>query len=328
MKKIAILGAGAWGSAMARVVGTNNPDISVVIYSNEKDSIDEINRNHTNKKYIKGRLNRNIVATGDLTEVMKKSDCTFIILPSKVVKDILGKINMLDVSFEKKFVIFTKGIDEDTGKFFSYMVSETFPKAKVAVLAGPNFAEEVAQKKATISTLATKDFNFFNEIEPIVNCEYFKIRYFDSPEAVQVGGLVKNVLAILCGISEGLKLGRNTSAALMLKGIWEVRELCKEYNYNSNVVWNPAGIGDMILTCSSKKSRNMSFGFRIGRGEKVHNIVKNLVSTVEGLNNAKSLSVMAEKVGVNSIAKSVLQIVEHDYGKKELKKIITNEIFS
>jgi glycerol-3-phosphate dehydrogenase (NAD(P)+) len=316
MKKITILGTGILGSAISNIASANGN--IVTLYSNDLESINEINEKHTNSRYTNCRLNEKVTASGDLTEAARSADCIFIILPSKVVGSVLTELKNKNINFTKKFVIFSKGIDGESGKFFSQIVSSIFSISDVAVLSGPNFAEEIIEQRFTITTVATKNKTFFDEIKQILSCNYFKIEYFDDPMAVQLSGLVKNVLAILCGISEGLNLGRNTFTAIMMKGIEEINNLCQLYGFNKQVVSTSACIGDIVLTCSSQKSRNMSFGFRIGSGEKVSDILASSNSVIEGLSNADNLEKMAEKVGVISIANAAFDIVNNNYSREEL----------
>ena len=170
----------------------------------------------------------------------------------------------------------------------------------------------------------------FEKFEKIINRPYFTIKYFDDPIAVQLCGLVKNVLAIICGIANGLGLGKNTSAAIMVRGVEEVYKLCNVCGCNVNVINTSAGIGDMILTCGSPKSRNMSLGFRIGSEGHTPEIMQSLISaetTVEGLSNAQNLSDLSKKNNIsNSIGDVLLDIVNHDYSREQLIEIIKNII--
>jgi glycerol-3-phosphate dehydrogenase (NAD(P)+) len=326
MKKITILGSGVLGGAISNIVSFNGN--KAAIYSNDVESIKEINEKHTNKKYTNCPLNKETIAYDNLSEAADKSDYIFVILPSKAVRVVLTELSCVNVNFTKKFVIFSKGIDEKSGKFFSEAIHDIFPTSDIAVLSGPNFAEEIIEQKATITTLATESMAFFNELKPILDCNYFRVKYFNDPKAVQLSGLVKNVLAILCGLSEGLDLGKNTFAALMLRGIEEIKTLCLQYNLNEQVIGVPAGIGDIVLTCGSQKSRNMSFGFRVGTGEKVSDIIASSNTVIEGLVNAKNLKNISEKVAVNSIANAVLDITQNNYSRKKLGDVVINVAFS
>ncbi|MDR0571223.1 MAG: NAD(P)-binding domain-containing protein [Rickettsiales bacterium] len=325
MKRIAILGGGVLGSAISNLVSSNGGHVA--IFSNDIESIEEINEKHTNSKYTNCPLNKDVIASNNLSDTVDMADYVFIILPSRVVSSVLIELSHMSVKFNKKFVIFSKGIDESSGKFFTETVCDLFPESDVATLSGPNFADEIIEQKITVTTLATENIIFFDELKSVLNCNYFAVEYFNDLKAVQLSGLVKNVLAIMCGLSEGLGLGRNTFAAMMLRGISEVKTLCLRYNYNGEVISTPAGIGDIILTCSSQKSRNMSFGFRIGTGERVSNILSSSNTVVEGLINAQNLENLSRKVAFNSIAKAVLDIAQNDYSKEELVNIVRNTIF-
>jgi glycerol-3-phosphate dehydrogenase (NAD(P)+) len=320
--KIAILGAGACGSVVANIVGDS---YDVKMFSNSEICASEINSSHTNSKYVKGALNANISATTDLAEAVEGAGVIFIVLPSRTTAQVLYDLNSSRIeNFTKKFVLLTKGVDEASEKFFSDIIFEQFSNSDVAVMSGPNFAEELFEKKPTVSTLATKNVEFFTELESILGCDFFRLQYFSDLRAVQLCGLVKNVVAIVCGISEGLCLGKNIFAALVTKGISEIYNLCKKFNYDENVVRTSAGVGDMVLTCSSLKSRNMSFGYKIGSGTSVEEILKNSTSTVEGLTNAKSLSNISARVGIeNTLSNLLLEIISNSFTKKQLETKIT-----
>ncbi|MDR2760609.1 MAG: NAD(P)H-dependent glycerol-3-phosphate dehydrogenase [Rickettsiales bacterium] len=317
VKKIAILGRGAWGGAISDITSSNGCE--TVLYSNNGENVKKIN-----EKYA---ANRRVWATDNLKSAVENGNYIFVILPSSAVNEVLISLRGLSAVYDKKFVIFTKGIDEVSGKFFSELTEDFFPNSKIAALSGPNFAVEVAEKKLTVTTLATEDVRFFNELEPLLNCEYFRLKYFDDPIAAQLCGLVKNVLAILCGVSEGLELGRNTYSALITRGIGEIEAICLKLGRDSRVIGTPAGAGDIFLTCGSLKSRNMTFGFRIGGGERAEDVEKSMNTTVEGLSNAVNLKNIAERIGVNSIANAVLDIVKNNYQREKLIEIIMNNIF-
>ncbi|MDR1426072.1 MAG: NAD(P)-binding domain-containing protein [Rickettsiales bacterium] len=321
-QKITILGAGALASAVANIVAENGYE--VVLYSNEESSISEINAEHSNGKYVSGKLHSNITATVNVVKALEQAVVIFIILPSKVVAGLLGEIAKLgQKNFREKFVIFTKGLDEQSGEFFSDMIPRYFPGSEVAVFSGPNFAEEIFEKKVTVTTLATKNRKFFDELIQVMRCDFLTITYFDDPIAVQLCGLVKNVAAVICGIIEGLEMGKNVFSFLIMKTLWEIMSFCKLFHRNENVLLTPAGIGDIVLTCTSHKSRNFSSGLRIGRGEKVEDIFKNTSTTLEGIGNARSLYNMSTRFKMEkTIAELLLNIIENSPSREQLSEAI------
>jgi glycerol-3-phosphate dehydrogenase (NAD(P)+) len=174
-----------------------------------------------------------------------------------------------------------------------------------------------------VTTIATRNLKFFDDLGRILGRDFLKIVYFDDLLAVQLCGLVKNVLAVLCGIVEGLEMGRNTFAFLTMKGIGEITNLCRVLGCNGDVILTPAGIGDLVLTCTSHSSRNMSFGYRVGCGEKIEKILENPGTTVEGLSNAKNLYSMSKKFGLKgTLAELLLKIIDGSFDREELSKTI------
>lgn len=328
MEKITILGAGAWGSSIANTISQNCDNI--ILWSNKENVVDEINKQHTNNKYIVngGCLNTKIKAEFTLEKAVENASIIYIVLPSFAVEETIDKIANFKCNFNKKFVVCTKGINAKSNDFFSDLISRKFNnKAKIAILSGPNFAEEVYNKIPTITTVATDDKEFFEEIKKTISCDFFKVEYFDDMKAVQLCGLVKNITAIICGIAEGLSLGRNTHAGIVLKGIKEIEKLCGVLNCNKKVITTSAGIGDLVLTCSSLKSRNMNFGYKIGFGENIKKIIENSDTTIEGLLNAKSLSKLDEKYNIqNSLSAVLLDIIDNNYTQLELRQIIVDLI--
>lgn len=327
MNKISIIGAGAWGTTIANTIANNS--YNVCLLTNRIEVATEINEKHTNSKYADGMINMNITATNILSDAIQNSELIFLVLPSNVLSQIIIDIsNLKDISFNKKFIICTKGIDSNTNVFFSELIKEKFHNnAEIAVLSGPNFAEEVFQKIPTITTIATKNYDFYEEIQQVLECNFFKTEYFDDVMSLQLCGLIKNITAILCGIAEGLQLGRNTHAAIVVKGTKEIEKLCIACGCNTKVITTSAGVGDLVLTCSSLKSRNMNFGYLIGQGNNINAIIKNSNNTIEGLLNAQSLSIIERQYNVkNSLSGILLDIIKNNYSKNELKNIIINLI--
>lgn len=327
MNKISIIGAGAWGTSIANTIANNSHN--VYLLTNSVEATEEINKKHTNIKYLNGVLNKNITATNKISEAIHNSDLIFLVLPSNVLSKIIVDIsNIKNIQFSKKFIICTKGIDPNTNVFFSELIKEKFDNyAEIATLSGPNFAEEVFQKIPTITTIATNNYSFYEEIRNILECDFFKTEYFDDVMSLQLCGLIKNITAILCGIAEGLKLGKNTHAAIVVKGTKEIEKLCIACGCNTKVITTSAGVGDLVLTCSSLKSRNMNFGYLIGQGNNINLIRQNSKNTIEGLLNAQSLSIIEKHYNVkDSLSGILLDIIENNYSINELKNIIINLI--
>ncbi len=323
-QKIAIIGGGAWGTALANTVAETQTNVVMWVY--EESCCSEINTNHTNTRYIQGNINPKVKANGSLEAVLQDAQYIFLVLPTKFLKSYLEEIKKLNVPFQKNFIICTKGLEPDSHKFFLDIASTIFSEARLAILSGPNFAEEVMAKMPTITTIGTQDPIFYKEIESILRCSYFSTRYFEDTKAIQVCSLIKNVAAIVCGIAEGLGLGKDTTAAIITKGLNEMNSLCQKLGFNNEVILSPAGVGDLVLTCNSLKSRNMTFGYKIGCGEKTKDLLLGQ-TTVEGVANAKTLNAVFNSVGIqNTLTSLLIDVLENNYTRQDLQKEITKII--
>ncbi len=230
MSKISLIGAGAWGLAIANVIASNDNKISV--YSNEEDVTEEVNKYHTTHRLPAVKLSNNIYAEQDLASAVKGSDFIFIVTPSIVVKEILQEIQKNQISKECIIITCSKGIDEENLQLFSQLVEDLFPENHHAVLSGPNFAIEVAKKLPSVTTIACANYEIATKIKKLMHSDYFLPIISKDVISAQICGIVKNIFAIGCGVIDGLKLGENAKAALLVRGVEEMNNLIEKLGGN------------------------------------------------------------------------------------------------
>lgn len=280
-KYIGIIGAGAWGTALAMKCALNVE--KVVIYSRDSDVVSSINNSNENKKHLSGiKLHQNITSTSNIKD-LSSCDLLLISIPSQKIREFLEE----NTSFSpnKPVLVCSKGIENQSLKCLTDVVLE-FWDCPIAVLSGPNFAKEVAMNKMSASTLASSDSELLNRISASLTSPAFSIYQTDDLMGVQMLGAAKNVIAIAAGISMGLDLGENCKAALITLGINESCKLISYFGGKLETALGFSGIGDLILTATSITSRNTAFGYKLAHGIKEDAIN---AATVEGYHSCKAL---------------------------------------
>jgi len=317
--KVMVIGSGTWGTALANHLAINNCD--VYLNSIEQDVIKEINEKNCNSKYFPNlKLHKNIIAG---IEFKNDVDFLFIVVPSNVAKGVFDKISKINFKKNCIFVICSKGFEDKSLSLLSDSFERITKNKNYVVLSGPNFAVEVAKEVPSITTIASKNKKIAQNVIKILNNENFKAIYFNDPRTAEICGIVKNILAIGCGIVDGLELGVNTKSALLVKGISEIQILCKKIKASTDVA-NPAGFGDIFLTCSSSKSRNNSLGMLIAQGKKPD---KN--TTYEGINSAKVIIKFAKKYKLKlDLCEIISKIIEEKFSQNEIKSYLVKAILS
>ena len=315
--KILVIGAGAWGSAVANLLANNSHE--VLLSSNDDSVIAEINQKHTNHKFLpKVKLSENISAISGLNLT---ANFVFIVTPSANCKKLFEKIAKAKFKRNCIFVICSKGIEQSSLTILSDAFEKITGIKNYVALSGPNFASEVANGLPTITTVASKKKRAALKVIKLLNNNHFKAAYFKDPRTAEICGVVKNIIAIGCGIIDGLELGVNAKAALVMKGISEIQILCKKLKA-SREVNNAAGFGDIFLTCSSSKSRNNTLGRLIAHGEEI-----DPSKTYEGKHSAKAVAAMAKKMKLQlDLCETINEILTYKFSVKEIEKKIVSAI--
>ena len=324
---ISVLGSGAWGTALAQLISKNN---SVLMWVKEKSVKNDINQNHLNKKYLPGiKLNKKIIGTNNLDD-LEYSEIIFLTVPVQYMSSILKKIKKI-VKKKVIFVCCSKGIEMNSLRLPSQIVASYFPKQSIAVLSGPNFAEEVSRSMPAATLIASNKLATSKKIASIVQTKLFRPYISDDVVGSQIAGATKNVYAIACGIVEGKKFGKNAVASIISRSFAEVSRLNKSMKAKPETLSGLSGMGDLFLTCSSKKSRNFRLGIDLAKGMTLNSIIKKNSSIAEGVFTARALKQMSNKKKLNlPIAETVYQILYRkkniDYAIEELlNRPITSE---
>jgi len=327
MKKILIIGAGTWGTAIANLIAKNSHQ--VLLASNDVKTVEEINKNHSNKKYLPStKLSNKIKAVKDFSAEIKSADFVFIVVPSLAATELFAEIAKISLKKNCKFVICSKGVEQKSLLLLSDAFEKITKIKNYAVLSGPNFAVEVADEVPTVTTIAAKDKKLAGEVIKILNNDYFKASYFKDPRTAEICGIVKNIIAIGCGITEGLNLGVNAKSAVVMKGISEIQLLCGKLKASSDIA-NAAGFGDIFLTCSSLKSRNNTLGSLISQGKTYTEVLKETGKTYEGAASARAIAAIAKKLKLKlDLCEKINEILTRKHSQAQIKAIITKTILS
>ena len=309
IRRVGIVGAGAWGTALALVARRAGRD--VVIQAYEPEVADAIATRRENPEYLPGiALDPAIRATRHVADAAA-ADAVLLAVPAQFLRNVCKRLRP-SWKDGTPAVICAKGIEQETLALMSEVVEETLPEARIAVLSGPTFAREVARELPTAVTLATTDQALGEALASAIGTPRFRTYLSTDVVGAQLGGAVKNVLAIACGIVIGRGLGDNARAALITRGLAEIVRLGHAKGAKPETLMGLSGIGDLALTCHAMQSRNFSVGVAIGKGERLDDILKQRKSVAEGVFTASSVVGLARKVGVEMpICTAIDQVLNH-----------------
>ena len=307
IEKIGVVGAGAWGTALAQTLAKAGRD--VCLWSFEPELVSMIGTAHENRTYLPGvRLDKRIKATGDLGEVANR-DALLMVVPAQFMADIARELAR-HLAPDTPLVICSKGIEIDSGRLLTQVLAEALPKARLAALSGPTFAIEVANGLPGAVTLACEDKELAGELAKAINHRNLRVYLSSDLIGVEVGGAIKNVLAIAAGIVEGKKLGKSAHAALITRGFAEMTRFGRALGARRETLEGLSGLGDLVLTCSSPTSRNMSFGRALGEGQSVADILAARKAVTEGMYTAIPVVRIAQHHGIEMpICEAVRNII-------------------
>ena len=291
--KIGVIGGGAWGTALAQVASTG--DRETLLWTLEPEVAEGINTRRENAVFLAGvPLNPAIRATTELSE-LDGCDAWLVVTPAQHMRSVLEDVRGCD----KPLILCSKGIEEKSGALLHHVAKETCAGASVAVLSGPTFAHEVAKGLPTAVTLAAEDSSVAERLRERIAQPTFRIYLSDDVAGAEVGGAVKNVLAIACGVVEGKGLGQNARAALIGRGFAEMTRFGLAYGARRETLAGLSGLGDLVLTCSSTSSRNFSLGKGIGEGRPAAELLADRKTVAEGAFTAPVLARLARERGID-----------------------------
>lgn len=309
MERFAVIGAGAWGTALAMVA--HRAGRSVILQAHEPDIAAQINSAHENP-YLPGvTLDPAIEATSDLGAAVSGADAAILVAPAQFLRPVTQAI-AAQGPFRIPVLICAKGIENKTCKLMTEVVAETLPAASQAVLSGPTFAIEVAREIPSAVTLASEDAKLAEQFIQAMGTPRFRPYLSQDPIGAEVGGAVKNILAIACGIVQGKGMGDNTRAALITRGLAEIVRLGLAKGAQPETLMGLCGIGDLTLTCNALQSRNFSLGVALGEGRSLDDILAERKAVTEGVFSARAVIELAGRLGVDMpICTAVNAIVNH-----------------
>ncbi|MBL4789827.1 MAG: NAD(P)-dependent glycerol-3-phosphate dehydrogenase [Kordiimonadaceae bacterium] len=309
MQKIGILGAGAWGTALAATAVAAGRD--ALIWAREEEVVTAINQTHENSVFLKGvKLDKKLRATANLAD-LASCDAILIVSPAQHLRA-TAKILAADLPAGVPLVICSKGVEVSTGMLLSEVLAETTPNNPVAVLSGPTFAAEVARGLPCALTLAAQDKSVGDALIEALGQSNFRLYYNSDVIGAQIGGAIKNVLAIATGIVAGLGIGENARAALITRGLAEISRFGALYGAENRTLMGLSGLGDLILTCSSTQSRNMSLGMAIGEGQSFADIMAERNSVAEGAHTVEIVHKIAQEKNLSMPITAAVYAILYD----------------
>lgn len=293
---ISIVGAGSWGTAIAILMANKGYDVK--LWVRDKKLIEKINNTRENSEYLPGAiLPENIIVSSDMEYCCSYSEAVIIAAPSHAMRDICSQMRNFTLKGQV-IVSLTKGIENDTLLRMSQVIKEFMPKNEVAVVSGPSHAEEVAKGIPTAVVASSKKRIVAEYVQDIFMTPLFRVYTNPDIVGVELGGALKNIIALGAGIIDGLGLGDNTKAAVMTRGIVEMARLGESLGASRNTFAGLSGIGDLIVTCTSMHSRNRRAGIAIGQGKSVEEVLGSTRMVVEGIRTTKSAYQLAIKQGI------------------------------
>ncbi|XQY90416.1 NAD(P)H-dependent glycerol-3-phosphate dehydrogenase [Metabacillus sp. HB246100] len=299
MENITVLGAGSWGTALAIVLADNRHNVK--LWGHRSTLIDEINGNRRNEKYLPGiDLPERIKGVSQLDESLKDTSTIVLAVPTKAIRGVLAEVK--NIAKEPLTIVHvSKGIEPDTLLRISEIIEEEMPShllKDVVVLSGPSHAEEVSQRQITTVTSSSKNMKAAEYVQDLFINHYFRV--YTNPDiiGVEIGGALKNIIALAAGITDGLGYGDNSKAALITRGLAEIARLGSVMGGNPLTFSGLTGIGDLIVTCTSVHSRNWRAGNLLGKGQNLDEVLENMGMVVEGVRTTKAAFQLAQKYNV------------------------------
>src|SRR5207302_2665215 len=311
MTRIAVVGGGAWGTALADLLARKGASQSVTLWAREPEVVDGINRDHMNPTFLPGAaLDQRLRASGDLEQAVRGADVVVSSPPSHVVRQVMGQVGAA-LGRGTLVVSVSKGLEPERLTTLSCVLGEVLPRGvPIAVLSGPSFAQEVFQQQPTAVVAAAQDHGVARQVQQVFSTNYFRVYSHTDVLGVELGGALKNVVALAAGILEGLGLGHNTRASLLTRGLAEITRLGVALGAEPATFAGLAGMGDLILTATGPLSRNHQLGVELGEGKRLEDALAGRAAVVEGVNTARSAVTLAERHGVElPIAREVADVL-------------------
>ncbi len=307
MKKISIIGSGSWALALTKVI------------------VEKRIRIKYRKVLDKSKFANKQIEFTDKFKELNDSDYIFLAIPSQSIRKNLVELKRNTENKEFVFIVCSKGVEKKTCKLMNEVISDIFPRNRVVILSGPNFSSELIAKKPSACVLSSLNEKALSKVSQILSQKRFRIYFNNDIIGTQLGGAMKNVIAIACGFIKGNNLGENAKAAIITRGISEIVKLGLNMGAKRKTFYGLSGIGDLILTCSSLKSRNTKFGYELAAGKKLFNIKKNIL--LEGVESCESICNLGKKYNVElPICNSVRRIINGVDSSKIISELLSRPL--
>ncbi|AJT41245.1 NAD(P)H-dependent glycerol-3-phosphate dehydrogenase [Psychromicrobium lacuslunae] len=310
---LAVLGAGSWGTTFAKILADANPGRTVKLWGRRQQIVDQINASHRNQDYLPDiELPTNIVASSDVAEVLREASLVTLAVPAQSLRAQLAHWRGL-LAPGAIVVSLMKGLELDTDARMSEVIAEELGLAanRIVVVSGPNLAMEIARREPTASVVACVDEAVAGQVAALCTPSYFRPYTNTDVVGVEIGGIVKNVIALAVGICEGKQMGDNTKASVITRGLAETTRLALALGGEADTMAGLAGLGDLVATCSSPLSRNHSAGRLLGEGLSLAEVNARMTQTAEGIKSGRAVHELAKKLGVDMpITSAVVAVLE------------------
>lgn len=294
--KVAVLGGGSFGTAMAKVLGEN--DHEVHFWMRDPAQVLEISQHRTNSRYMPGvTLAGTITPTNDLHSAVDGAEIVFVAIPSKAFRSVIRE-HVDDFSNGQIVVSLTKGIEKEGFKLMSEILQEEIPRARIGVLSGPTLAGEIVNRDLTAVVIAAKDPVVRSKVQELLGCNYLRVYANVDVYGVELAGALKNIYAIVSGMAAALDLGENAKAMLITRSLAEMSRFAVSLGANPMTFMGLAGVGDLVVTCTSPKSRNYRVGYAVGKGAKLDDAVAEIGQVAEGIYTLLLVKEKSEEMGI------------------------------
>ncbi|WP_374973615.1 NAD(P)H-dependent glycerol-3-phosphate dehydrogenase [Spongiibacter marinus] len=294
--KVAIVGGGSFGTAIANIVADNGHD--VCLWMRNAERVAEVNEQHSNSAYLPDiSLNPALRASTDLAETVKGCDVVFVAVPSKSCRDVARQLAPL-LADGTMVVSTTKGIEVDSNELMSEVLREELGKVSIGVMSGPNLAKELAAREITGTVIASADERLTQCIQDLLQCSYFRVYAGSDIYGVELAGALKNVYAIVAGLAAALGVGHNTISMLVTRSLAEMSRYAVQKGADPLTFLGLAGVGDLFVTCTSPLSRNYRVGYALGQGRDLNEVVAELGQVAEGVNTLKLLKQQSQQLDI------------------------------
>ena len=304
---VGLLGGGSWGTTVASVVARNTP---VTLWARDAETVRQVNQEHRNEKYLPdATLHESLRASEDLAEVVAGADVLIMGVPSQGFRSVLESVKP-HLRAWVPVISLTKGLELDTRMRMTEIIQEVLPGHPVGVLTGPNLAREIMSGQAAASVIAMEDQIIVQQLQALFSSGLFRVYTNDDVIGCELGGVLKNIIAIAVGMGDGQGAGDNTRSALITRGLAEVTRLGVALGGRAETFSGLAGMGDMIATCTSPQSRNRHVGMELGKGRHIDDVIAQMTMVAEGVKSAPAVMALAESQAISMpIASDVFEVV-------------------